>query len=1057
MALRCPSCSAEWPESLRYCGACGTELADTVVNGAGSRRVVTALFCDVVGSTSRGESADPERVDALMDRYFATARDVIERHGGTVEKYVGDAVMAVFGWPTQFEDDALRAVQAAVEIHVRLAAEFAAPEAFEARVGLGTGEVLAKERGAGGTFATGDAVNRAARLEQAAGPSETLIDGVTYRLVRHAITAEPLGQQYVRGRSAGLTVFRVLGIDPLAEAVPRDLASPLLGRERELALIRETFDRVRADRRPSVITILAEPGTGKSRLAHEALATMREAAIVMRGRCAASGGAALAPFGDALRDAAGLGTFAEGPDARSRLIELVTGAEDHELLGSRLAAIAGFDPLRIPPEETVWVARRSLEWLARLRPVVVVLDDLQWAQPSLLDLIESVVERLTDVAVLVIAIARPEFLDTRPEWFEGRDHAHRLRLDALPAGASATLLDRLAPALSHDPAARSRVLEVAEGNPLFIEQFVAAFLDAESSDVDGRTSEMPPVSVTPGAISVPSTINALLGARLDNLSSRQRGVVQRASVAGKRFWWGAVAHLSQDADRVHLGSSLSDLVRREFILADPSEFPGDEAFRFKHLLIRDAAYDAIPKVMRAELHERFAAWLENHVGASDENGKDVVAFHLEQALHYRADLGVIGEDDPVIARRASSLYASSGLAAFDRNDMTEAVRLLGRATALLPPDDITRIGLEFRLAKALQQRGEHVDALALVDDALARADRTGNAVLARRGRLWRNDVLQTPGVGEEAEETEAALREDIQCFADAADDEGSILARQHLAYLWLDRAQLGRAMEAAQESLPIARRARDGWLEMRSLALLAVVYLDGPTPISKAIPLCSDLLTSLASDRRLQINILRAQATLLASAARFDEADRLWTDVESITRELDVPWETVLMTVIGALIALLAGRYETAEAGVRAAANLIHGARNRASLDGILARILLAQGRDDEALEIVRRVKALVSDREDVVLSMLVEADIVARRGDRNLAETLNDDAVRQLKGSDALRFLAEALTRAGQVRIHLGDVGEAKALLQRAIDAADSKGELVWRLRASELQATIA
>ncbi|HEY5053592.1 MAG TPA: AAA family ATPase [Solirubrobacterales bacterium] len=1039
MAILCSACSTEWPEGFRFCGACGAPLDASTEAAKASRRVVTALFCDVVGSTTIGEANDPERARAVMDRYFAIAREVIERQGGTVEKFIGDAVMAVFGWPTQFEDDALRAVRSGLEIHSRLAAAVAPADAFAVRVGLGTGEVVAMGGSTGGTFVTGDAVNSAARLEQAAGAGETVIDAATYGLVRHAVTAESLGSQVIRGRSAGLDAYRILSLDAAAEAVPRDLASPLIGRESELTLIRRVYARVRTDQQSAVVTILAEPGTGKSRLVHEALADMRKDAIVMRGRCSASGGAALSPFGDALLDAAGAGADGAGESARSRLVGLVADAPDGPLLGPRLAALAGLEALRIPPEESVWVARRTLAWLSRSIPVVVVLDDLQWAQPGLLDMIETVMDRLPEAPVLFLAIARPELLDSRPEWFEGRDRAQRLHLEALPTDLAGTLLDRLAPALRQDPDTRNRVLAAADGNPLFVEQF-AAMLDGA-----GATSS--------GALEVPSTVSALLGARLDGLGARQRGVIQRASIAGKRFWWGALSQISPETDRAHLSRNLGELVRRDFILADRSEFPGDEAFRFKHLLIRDAAYAQIPKAERARLHERFAAWLTEHTGAAIDPAAELVAFHLEQAIRYRAELGAPDADDDALSRRASSIYAEAGLAAFDRNDMVEATRLLGRAASLLQPDDVRRIGLEFRLAKALQQHGDHEQALALVDHALERARRSGDVALVERGALWRRDVLQLQGSGGR----EGELRAVIRFFEISSDLEGMALAWQHLSYLWIDRSRFGEALKAVQKSLDLARRAGDIWLEMRSTALMATIYAEGPTPIPVAIRRSGALLANMPDDRRLRVNVLRAQASLLASAARFDEVGPVWNEVESITRELSVPWENVVTTVLGASIASLSGRDAEAVETLRAIASSVHGRANQASLADTMARSLLALGRDDEALELVRRVKPDVADLESQVFTALVEADIVARQGNQILAVELLVEALDLFRGSDALCLVAAALTMAGRVRIHLGDQREAQALLEGAIKAADAKGEAVWRSRAVALLATFA
>ncbi|HXH96859.1 MAG TPA: adenylate/guanylate cyclase domain-containing protein, partial [Gaiellaceae bacterium] len=542
------------------------------------RKTVTVVFCDVTGSTALGERLDAEALRSTMGRYFKEIRGIVERHGGTVEKFIGDAVMAVFGIPVAHEDDALRAVRAVAEIRERLGVlreELSVALSF--RTGVNTGEVVA---GSGETLVTGDAVNVAARLEQAASPGEILIGAATLALVRDAVSVEPIPPLELKGKSEPVQAFRLLTVDVTADAFKRRLDAPLVGRVGEQQRLRAEFDSVVSERACRLFTLLGVAGVGKSRLVAEFLATVEESAEVLHGRC-----------------------LHYGQDITYwPLVEMLIaiGVEPGEVIGSS-------------PAETQLAFRKLLEGRADGRPQIVVLDDIQWAEPVFLDLVEHVADWSHDAPIFLLCVARPELLEARPGWGGGKLNATTIPLEALSGEDCELLVSRLAGGdrLSED--ARRRILAAADGNPLFIEEMLA--LVSEGGD--------------DATVVVPPTIQALLQARLDRLGTGERDVVGRGAVEGQVFHRGPVSELAPEPERDEVATHLLSLVRKQMIRPDQPTFPDDEAFRFRHLLIRDAAYGSLPKETRADLHERFADWLDAHATLVEQD--EIVGYHLEQA------------------------------------------------------------------------------------------------------------------------------------------------------------------------------------------------------------------------------------------------------------------------------------------------------------------------------------------------------------------------------------------------------------------------------------------
>jgi class 3 adenylate cyclase len=670
-----------------FCNGCGAALT-TTTSQREVRKTVTVLFCDVTGSTALGESTDPEALRVLLARYFERMRAIVESHGGTVEKFIGDAVMALFGIPAAHEDDALRACRAAVEMRDAL------PElGIGGRIGVNTGEVVT---GTEERLATGDAVNVAARFEQAAAPGEVLIGEATRALVRAAVVTDPVDSLTLKGKSEAVPAYRLLSV---LDAPERSHASRFVGREQELAHVLAAWGSVQAQARCELVTVVGDAGVGKSRLVVEALAAVE--ARVARGRCL--------PYGDGI-------TYWPVVEVVKQIAALpsdpIAAAALRSLLGESDDATRG--------DEIAWAFRKLLEEQA---PLVVVFDDIQWGAETFLDLVESTALLSAGAPLLLLCMARSELVEQRPTW------PVALRLEPLPSEQAETLIGD---AVSGD--LRERIAHAAGGNPLFI-------------------SEMLAMAAGDAQVEVPPTLKALLAARLDQLDGAERTVLERGAVEGEIFHRGAVQALTPD--ETHVTTRLAGLVRREMIRPNRAQLAGDDGYRFRHLLIRDAAYDALPKAVRAHLHARFADWLDEHGHALVERD-EIVGYHLEQAARYQAELG---QADPALAERAALRLATAGRRALDRQDVRTASALLTRAAELVRPH---RLDVTLELEAAWLQSDVDLPASAQAAEAVAEhagaaGDRSGamlGRAMALSSGMFAGEVV---GVDEQVELCRAAL------------------------------------------------------------------------------------------------------------------------------------------------------------------------------------------------------------------------------------------------------------------------------------------------------------
>jgi hypothetical protein len=614
--------------------------------------------------------------------------------------------MAVFGISVLHEDDALRAVRAAAGMRDALTSlndelERERGVRIQVRVGVNTGEVVAGDGSGGQRFATGDAFNVASRLQHAAQPGEILIGEGTYRLVRDAVTVESIKPLSLKGKRQAVAAVRLLDVPGFTG---RRLAGPIVGRARELEFLGQAFERVVRDRACRLVTVLGSAGVGKSRLVEEFLSDRAGAATVLRGRCLPYGqGITFWPIRSVISQAAGL-SGEESPEvACEKIRSLVAAAPDADLIVERVAETIGL-ARTAGQRGTLWALGRFFEELSSRLPLIVVFDDIQWGEPAFLDLVEAVAGKSRKAPLLLLCLARPELLELRPAWGEAAPDATRLLLGPLSAAESERLITHLLDAPGHAGDVRARIVETAGGNPLFVEELVSMLID--EGLLLGRNGSV--AAADWSRVALPPTIRALLAARLDRLGREERAVLERGSVEGKVFHRGAVLALSPESDHTRLDGRLRMLVQQELIRRGPGTFADETAFHFHHQLLRDVAYESLSKAGRAELHERFAGWLEEKTAQRAEEFDEILAYHLRQAYGYKAALGPVDDDGRELAVRAANRLGSAGSRAHARGDMWAAGKLLSGALRLLPKESAARLELQPRLEDALFQTGQRV-------------------------------------------------------------------------------------------------------------------------------------------------------------------------------------------------------------------------------------------------------------------------------------------------------------------------------------------------------------
>jgi class 3 adenylate cyclase/tetratricopeptide (TPR) repeat protein len=1015
------------------------------------RKLVTVLFCDVSGSTALGERADPEAVRDLMFRYFHEMRLALEHHGGTVEKFIGDAVVAVFGVPVAHEDDALRAVRAAAEMQERAAAlnvdlEKRFGSRIALRIGINTGEVVAGDAAARETFVTGDAVNVAARLEQHADPGDVLLGQSTYELVRASVAVEPVAPISVKGKTEPLTVQRLLEVRLPKGRPARPAQTRLVGRDDELARLHSALDEVVHEGKSSLLTLLGDPGVGKSRLAAELVASIDEETTVLEGRCLSYGeGITYWALAEIVRAAAGIRDEHSAGEAQTRLIALL---QDDEAASTHLGRLLGLVEGRSSPAEIALAARVLFRALASEHPVLVLIDDIQWAEAPLLDLIAGLPKTI-DAPLFIVCLARPELVQRRADW------GPLLEVEPLGEEASDALLSRALGDASLMDEVRGRIAAASRGNPLFIVEFVAMLVDA---GILVRTNGSWQATRELQDFPVPRSITALLGERLDLLEEDVRLVLERGSVEGEVFHRGAVMALSRRAERVRIAPALKRLTEQSLVHPAQASFVDEAAFRFRHLLLREAAYRGVAKRVRAEWHERFAEWLEASAGERIPEYEEIVGYHLERSYQLREDLGVPDEHARSVADQASAHLGSAGRRALARGDLRAASNLLVRSLELSPafPTDVAVDLIEARLGM-----GDFVG----VERTVEELAQTGEPASIAYADVYRGFLeLQRKPEGASARAA-ARIPRVLRLFETLGDERGLAKAWALDAMLHFQHGELTRTVESADQCRLHAARAGDLRREREGQKLIGASMVYGEASAAETFELLTSQLRHAKehADLGMEAEVTVALAVHQATQGEFDLARDLAERGERLLTELGSHVHRAAFTG-AAQVALIAGDHAEAERLAREAYDTLDRAGEKGYLSTLaasLGRIVFERGRLDEAWVLAERSREL-GGSDDVTTQFgwrAVQARVLAERGELEEAERLAREAVKLIETTEYMSNRADGHFDLGVVLAAAGKDAEAVDAFTRSLRLWERKGDLVMtaetRQRLSELQSS--
>jgi class 3 adenylate cyclase/tetratricopeptide (TPR) repeat protein len=1053
MAFRvtCPFCGETDATGARFCRGCGNALEDLV--DAALRRFVTVVRSDVQGSTSLGERHDPELLRQVLGRYYDAARSACTYHGGTIEQIQGDAVVAVFDG---HEDDALRAVRAATELRDRMTwlnEEFERDAAIRLsiRTAVESGEVVTGIDGPGQL--TGEVMNVVAGLERVAGPGEIVLGEAAHGLVREAVDVEEMGRLTLKGKQRPVHAYRLLVLVP-GRVGRVHLAVPLVGRQLELALLASAYERSAGDRICQLVTLFGAAGVGKSRLIEELLGSVRRRATVLRGRCPSYGGVAYDAMIQVVADAAGL-DLADPETARRRLAALVAGVDGAGRIVERIHQVLGLRKAAGPPEDTQWSLRRLLEVLARDRPLVVVLEDLHWADPALLDLIQDVAESSRRTPLLLLCASRLELLDVRPHWAGGKLNAVSVQLAPLGADEAKQLVSHLLGDMATAPGVREYIVDRSGGNPLFVQGLVAMLREERLLRVDeGRWR------TAVERLEAPRDIQTLISARLMHLGAAERRVVERAAIIGRRFTQGAILELSPNAERPDVGASLRTLVRKGLIVPDLDSVVGsrrEDGYAFTHALIQEVAHNSIGKETRAELHERVADWLERTSGGDFAQVQDVVGHHLKLAHQCLVDLRSNHPRTARLARRAGEALAAAGHRAAGRGDIPKfAVSLLRQAESLLSDNDETRRTVLLDLGDALRDAASPLDALDTYEQAIEASRAAGDARRATHGFLGVLAVKGFLGYEDEGVAGEDTRAEDaLRLFDELDDDLGLAKAWRAKAYAHWRVGRLTEAERACQQAIDFARRAGDERLEAVARSSGCFIMFWGPRPLDEIHGQVEKALEWARSRgiRRLEVDALHLLARISCMQGRVPQARELLEEADARQRS-----ERGLLLLVGkylsmALVELMADEPTAAERVLRAGYQQLTDIGGTGQLPAIiilLARALLMQGRDEEAMKQTEECErsAPRSHRDAQIKWRAIRALLLARRGDVEAAGLLAAEAVALTEDWEQEDSTAEVEADHAHVLRLAGKDDEARQVAERALGRYRRKGNLVGARR---------
>jgi DNA-binding SARP family transcriptional activator/tetratricopeptide (TPR) repeat protein len=968
-----------------------------------TRRRVTCVFSRLIHPGHEPEVLDPEALRGALERYHDLARAVCAWHGGGIAELRGDAVLAVFGNPVAHEDDAQRALRAAAELGARTGE---LPFGLCASAGVCTGDVVAQVGGPAVAPVIGQPVATAERLARSGACGEVRVAEATWRLVRHAAhgTALPGGG------------FLLHGLDDDAPAIPRSLDRPLVGRDGEVGRLRETFAKVAAERSPRLVTLLGEAGIGKSRLVAELAEVAGGRATVLFSRCPAYGeGITYWPLREIFLEAAG----DRSPDELAAALGMPPSVA-HRVAGSAGAAEGDTG------EETGWAFQELLVALARVRPLVVAVDDVHWAEPALLDLLLDVAARLRDVPVLIVLAARPDPQRERPAWADRLEQGAVVRLGPLSATASRALLAAIAGGRLEREEER-RIADTAGGNPLFLEQLVAYVGDRHSTD------------------HLPPALHALLTARLDQLDTVERSVLALGAVVGDAFEAASVHALASDVAPAEVEQACDRLVGHE-LLTRPSATDG-AAFRFVHVLVRDTAYATLAKSARARLHQRHASWLEE-LGSGVAEADARIGFHLETACRYARE--VDGQAAPELVARAGRRLASAAHVAHGQGDLPGEIGFLERAVALLGHGREEGVELLPALVSALFEAGSFDRAEEAADLAVSASASLGLGRVHARAAVERERIRlarrpETFRVQDAVVVAEQAART-LRGFGDE-------LGLARAAYLMSDlswlRGDVVSSSAHGERMLTHARRAGSGFDAATALSYLGWDLVEGPCPVPEAIARCDALAREAAGQRAAELSLLGCRAALEAMTGGYAEARGSMARARVGLAELHLREMAAYLAHLDVFAELLAGDPVAAERAALDAEAIVSESGDRWFLSTVypdLAHAILAQGRHEDAAEVVERIETVPApcDRQWVIKRHTARALVASWRGDRDEGLREARAAVAAAEGTAMVVFLANAYRTLAEVLLAAGRDQEAATAAGRALALDQAKGNTV-------------
>ena len=1041
----CPSCGERNLARAKFCMECGARMAVE----SGERRLVSVVFADLSGFTSYSETVDPEAVRALADEAAHGLGSIVERYGGTVDKIIGDCVMAIFGAPIAHEDDAERAVRAALDMQSYVTDHSDRFAGLKLSVGVHTGEAVYAPVGPSGSYTVlGDTVNTAARLQGAADKGEVLIGDPTARAAGAAITVEEIPPIVAKNKRDPVTAWRAVGIK--GQRASRTLRkAPLIGRALELSRLLERWEVARTDRHPQLVSVLGSPGVGKSRLVETFLERASDTALVHRGRCLDYGdGITYWPFIEMIRDASGIRHDDETAVVSHKLGTLLEtlGSDDLDELRTMAVAVANivdapttprgtYRAERISRAELHWGLRRIFELLARQRPIVMVIEDLHWAEPTLLELLEFFLHADDGVPLMVLCTSRPELKDSHPQFCASVGRRRGIELEPLNEEDAQQLLREMVG--EEGAEAMQPLLRSAAGNPLFLEEIVRMLTDYGVLDEKGRPSGGPI-----DQIPVPSSLTALIGSRLDRLSASDRQIAGDASVIGETFWLGAVEFLHSNG--TDIPAALGVLTGRDIVRPQPtSTMAGESEYAFGHALMREVAYQRIPKARRARLHERCGDWIARATGGDDDH-VEFVAYHLEQACRLARDVGRSAGTPPVL--RAVTALKRAGNKAMNREGLREAERFFARALDVVG-DGFPEVRAEVALsrARALWSLGQMDEALDSMAQIAGSAEQLGRVDLQTSILL---DLAVASLARGRVEDAGTYLRRAEQ--AAGADADAETRANISMCRAQFRAAQQGdpaHAVEELGEAIAIADADGLDAIRFASRLRLGTILLNAGEldPADETLLKAAEIAKADGSVRS------QAMASTFLAYTRFCRGPR--EDADGLASQT-VGWLKRLtghgyylgqaLQTLG-MSALMRGDTTTAEEYLREALAVTEpiGGRVTAEIGRHLTEVVYRQGRarDTQAIaaEVIKR--APERDPGSRAYATICEAFIAAADGDPDIAKRRFADALLLLEELRMAIELAYTRVSAAWAFRRLGLLEDAADQLALAKRAAGSMG----------------